>query len=93
VWGRDELGYRWLVLDRVVQGVTGVVRGQDRVEATKIHVIRQKLAGRPTPTHHHRRRIRDENGKRLARRDDARAIAKYRDDGASPADIRNMVGL
>ena len=32
-------------------------------------------------------------GKRLAKRDDARAIAKYRAEGASPQDIRRMVGL
>ena len=29
----------------------------------------------------------------LAARDDARAIAKFREDGASPQDIRAMVGL
>ncbi|MGR3804755.1 MAG: tRNA glutamyl-Q(34) synthetase GluQRS, partial [Marinibacterium profundimaris] len=28
-----------------------------------------------------------------AKRDDARAIATYRDEGKSPADIRAMVGL
>ena len=39
------------------------------------------------------RLIRDEAGKRLAKHDDARAITKYREDGASPADIRRMVGL
>jgi len=31
--------------------------------------------------------------KRLAKRDDARAIAKYRAEGATPQDIRRMVGL
>ena len=40
-----------------------------------------------------RRLIRDDQGKRLAKRDDARAIAKYRAEGATPADIRRMVGL
>ena len=35
----------------------------------------------------------DENGKRLAKRHDAKAIRKYREDGATPADIRRMVGL
>ena len=35
----------------------------------------------------------DEAGKRLAKRDDARAIGRYRDEGATPADIRRMVGL
>ena len=31
--------------------------------------------------------------KRLAKRDDARAIAQYRSEGATPVDIRRMVGL
>ena len=39
------------------------------------------------------RLIRDAAGKRLAKRDDARAIQKYRAEGATPADIRRMVGL
>ena len=82
-----------VVLDDAFQGVTHVTRGQDLFEATKIHVILQKLLGLPTPVYHHHTLIRDENGKRLAKRDDARAIAKYRADGAAPEDIRRMVGL
>ena len=35
----------------------------------------------------------DDAGKRLAKRDDARALSKYRAEGATPADIRRMVGL
>lgn len=82
-----------VVVDDAAQGITHVVRGQDLFEATKIHVVLQRLLGLPTPTYHHHRLIRDELGKRLAKRDDARAIRSYREDGASPADIRRMVGL
>ena len=39
----------------------------------------------------HHRLIRDDSGKRLAKRDDARAIALYRAQGASPAAIVAMV--
>ena len=35
----------------------------------------------------------DDTGRRLAKRDDARAIATYRAQGAIPGDIRAMVGL
>ena len=82
-----------VVLDDAAQGITHVVRGQDLFEATRIHVVLQRLLGLPTPIYHHHRLIRDEAGKRLAKRDDARAIAKYREDGASPGDIRRLVGL
>lgn len=82
-----------VVLDDAAQGITHVVRGEDLFEATRIHALLQLLLDLPTPIYHHHRLIRDETGKRLAKRDDARAIRLYRDDGASPADIRRMVDL
>jgi glutamyl-Q tRNA(Asp) synthetase len=82
-----------VVLDDAVQGITHVTRGEDLFEATSIHVLLQHLLGLPIPTYHHHRLIRDENGKRLAKRDDARAIRLYRQEGATPQDIRRMVGL
>lgn len=82
-----------VTLDDADQGITHVVRGEDLFEATKIHVVLQSLLGLPKPTYHHHKLIRDDAGKRLAKRDDARAIRTYREDGASPADIRRMVGL
>ncbi|MCV6585113.1 MAG: tRNA glutamyl-Q(34) synthetase GluQRS [Marinibacterium sp.] len=82
-----------VVLDDADQGVTHVVRGADLFEATQIHVLLQQILGLPTPVYHHHRLIRDDSGKRLAKRDDARAIATYRADGATPGDIRAMVGL
>ncbi|HHI70981.1 MAG TPA: tRNA glutamyl-Q(34) synthetase GluQRS, partial [Rhodobacteraceae bacterium] len=96
VLARRDMGTSYhlsVVLDDAAQGITDVIRGQDLFDATNIHVLLQALLGLPTPTYHHHRLIRDEAGKRLAKRDDARAIAKYRDDGASPADIRKMLTL
>ena len=96
VLARRDMGTSYhlsVVLDDAAQGITHVARGQDLFEATKIHVILQKLLGLPTPTYHHHTLIRDDTGKRLAKRDDARAISKFRDDGATPVDIRAMVGL
>lgn len=96
VLARRDMGTSYhlsVVLDDAAQGISHVVRGQDLFEATKIHVVLQKLLGLPTPTYHHHKLIRDENGKRLAKRDDARAIAKFRQEGATPKDIRRMVGL
>jgi glutamyl-Q tRNA(Asp) synthetase len=49
--------------------------------------------GLTSPAYHHHRLIRDETGKRLAKRDDARAIATYRAEGTTPCDIRALVGL
>jgi len=82
-----------VVLDDAAQGITHVVRGTDLAEATRIHVLLQQLLGLPTPVYHHHRLIRDDAGRRLAKRDDARALSKYRAEGATPADIRRRVGL
>ncbi|UWQ34849.1 tRNA glutamyl-Q(34) synthetase GluQRS [Leisingera sp. M527] len=82
-----------VVVDDADQGITHAVRGADLFEATQIHVLLQSLLGLPTPIYHHHRLIRDAHGKRLAKRDDARAIAKYRAEGATPQDIREMAGL
>ena len=79
--------------DDADQGITHVIRGEDLFDFTPIQVILQRLFGLPTPIYHHHRLIRDDAGKRLAKRDDARALSKYRSEGATPADIRAMVGL
>jgi glutamyl-Q tRNA(Asp) synthetase len=92
--GEDIVAYFLAsAFDDADQGITHVIRGEDLFDFTPIQVILQRLLGLPTPTYHHHHLIRDENGKRLAKRDDARAIAKYRTDGATPQDIRRMVGL
>ncbi|TNJ41625.1 tRNA glutamyl-Q(34) synthetase GluQRS [Phaeobacter sp. B1627] len=82
-----------VVVDDADQGITDVVRGADLFETTQIHVVLQTLLSLPVPRYHHHRLIRDSAGKRLAKRDDARAIAKYRSEGARPADIRDLIGL
>ena len=82
-----------VVVDDAAQDITHVIRGQDLVTATPIHVLLQALLGYPTPTYHHHRLIRDSDGKRLAKRDDARAIALFRQEDATPQDIRRMVDL
>ncbi len=82
-----------VVIDDADQKISHVVRGEDLLEATQIHVLLQALLGLPTPVYHHHNLIRDDTGKRLAKRDDARSIAKYRAEGASAQDIRAMVGL
>ncbi|NNL73606.1 MAG: tRNA glutamyl-Q(34) synthetase GluQRS [Silicimonas sp.] len=79
--------------DDADQGISHVIRGEDLFDFTPVQVILQHLFGFPTPIYHHHRLIRDDAGKRLAKRDDARAIRTYRQDGATPEDVRRLVGL
>jgi glutamyl-Q tRNA(Asp) synthetase len=82
-----------VVVDDAHQGITHVTRGRDLFGATALHRLLQALLGVPVPVYHHHRLIRDAAGRRLAKRDDARALATLRDRGATPAEIRAMVGL
>lgn len=96
VLARRDMGTSYhlsVVLDDAAQDISHVVRGADLFEATQIHVLLQRLLGLPTPIYHHHRLIRDENGKRLAKRDDARAISLYRSEGLTPEEIRSKVGI
>lgn len=96
VLARRDMGTSYhlsVVIDDAAQGVSHVIRGRDLFDATAIHVLLQRALELPTPIYHHHALIRDAAGKRLAKRDDARAIALFRAEGASPADIRRMVGL
>lgn len=96
VLARRDIGTSYhlaVVVDDSAQEITHVTRGLDLFDATQIHRVLQALLGLPTPIYHHHRLILDENGKRLAKRDDSRAIRKYREDGATPQDIREMVSL
>jgi glutamyl-Q tRNA(Asp) synthetase len=92
--GEDIVAYFLAAaLDDAAQGVTHVIRGEDLFDFTPVQVILQHLFGLPTPIYHHHRLIRDAQGRRLAKRDDARAIALYRSQGVSPDAVRAMVGL
>ena len=96
VLARRDIGTSYhlsVVVDDAAQHISEVVRGADLFEATPIHVLLQRLLGLPTPRYHHHRLIRDASGKRLAKRDDARALAKYRAEGVTPQQIRAMIGL
>lgn len=96
VLARRDLGTSYhlaVVVDDAHQGITEVVRGADLFDATRIHVLLQALLGLPTPAYHHHRLITDGAGRRLAKRDDARSLARYREEGARPADIRALLGL
>jgi glutamyl-Q tRNA(Asp) synthetase len=94
VLARSDIGISYhlaVVLDDAAQGVTHVTRGEDLFEATKIHVLLQYILGLPTPIYHHHRLIRDEHGKRLAKRDDARSIKSYRDQGFTVDQLRALM--
>lgn len=82
-----------VVVDDAAQGISLVTRGKDLFDSTWIHLLLQKLLDLPPPDYHHHRLIRDDAGKRLAKRDDSRSLRSLREDGATPDDIRQLLDL
>ncbi len=82
-----------VVVDDAAQGVTEVVRGHDLFAATGLHRLLQALLGLPEPAYRHHRLILDAEGKKLAKSTGSTGLRELRAQGASPADIRRLVGL
>jgi glutamyl-Q tRNA(Asp) synthetase len=82
-----------VVIDDAVQGVTEVVRGQDLFRSTSVHRLLQALLGLPQPAYRHHRLILDGAGQKLSKSTAATGLRELRAGGATPADIRRLVGL
>jgi glutamyl-Q tRNA(Asp) synthetase len=82
-----------VVIDDAEQGVTHVVRGQDLFAATAVHRVLQALFALPAPIYHHHHLILDADGQKLSKSTRATALRALRENGATSADIRRMVGL
>lgn len=82
-----------VVVDDARQGVTQVVRGRDLFQSTAVHRLLQALLDLPAPHYHHHRLVLDADGQKLSKSTRATALRALREGGASPADIRRMIGL
>jgi glutamyl-Q tRNA(Asp) synthetase len=82
-----------VVIDDALQGVTEVVRGRDLFWSTSVHRLLQRLLGLPQPAYRHHRLILDGAGQKLAKSTQATGLRELRAGGATPADIRRLVGL
>jgi glutamyl-Q tRNA(Asp) synthetase len=82
-----------VVVDDALQGVTEVVRGQDLFWSTSVHRLLQELLGLPQPAYRHHRLILDAAGRKLSKSTEATGLRELRAAGATPADIRRLVGL
>jgi glutamyl-Q tRNA(Asp) synthetase len=82
-----------VVVDDAWQGITHVVRGRDLFAATDLHRLLQVLLDLPAPLYRHHRLITDAMGRKLAKSARSTSLASLRARGATPADIRRLVGL
>ena len=82
-----------VMIDDALQGVTDVVRGQDLFWSTSVHRLLQTLLGIPQPAYRHHRLILDDAGQKLSKSTKATALRELHGQGATPAEIRRLVGL
>lgn len=82
-----------VTLDDAEQGVTLVTRGEDLFEMTHVHRLLQALFGLPIPEWHHHGLLVDEQGERLAKRNDALSLRALREAGQTPQQVRAAAGF
>jgi glutamyl-Q tRNA(Asp) synthetase len=82
-----------VAMDDALQGVTEVVRGQDLFWSTSVHRLLQALLGLPRPAYRHHRLILDDAGRKLSKSSKATGLRDLRAGGATPVEIRRLVGL
>ncbi|MFA6155418.1 tRNA glutamyl-Q(34) synthetase GluQRS [Mesorhizobium sp.] len=82
-----------VVMDDALQGVSHVVRGQDLFSATGVQRLLQELLDLPPPAYFHHRLILGPDGRKLSKSFGDTGLAALRAAGASPDDVRRMVGL
>jgi glutamyl-Q tRNA(Asp) synthetase len=91
LWRRDAPASYHLAatVDDAADGVSVVTRGADLFAATHIHRLLQVLLGLPEPRWHHHALLAGPDGRKLAKRRDAPALADRRragEDGSALAD-------
>ncbi len=82
-----------VTLDDHLQGVTLVTRGADLFAATHVHRLLQALLGLDVPAWYHHGLLRDETGRRVAKRDNPLTLRDLRLAGRTPAEVRQLAGI
>lgn len=96
VLARKDIGIAYhlaVVVDDAFQEITHVTRGDDLFGATHIHRQLQAVLGYREPIYLHHACVCDENGKRMAKRDEARSIRGLREIGMSPQEVLAMASV
>jgi glutamyl-Q tRNA(Asp) synthetase len=82
-----------VVVDDARQGVTHVTRGKDLFAATDLQRLLQELLDLPEPVYSHHRVICWSDGRKLSKTNRDMGLRALRDEGATAADIRQVIGL
>jgi len=92
--GRRDIPYSYhlsVVLDDADSAIECVVRGEDLLSSTPVHVILQTALNLPTPLYHHHKLIVDDTGNRLAKRHNALSLRNLKQQNKSKMDILTQI--
>ncbi len=90
VWRPDDVPAYQLacVVDDAAMQITEVVRGADLLVSTARQILLCRALGLRPPAFFHCELMRDDSGRRLAKRHDALSLKKLREQGKRPEDLR-----
>jgi glutamyl-tRNA synthetase len=93
VWRRDDApAYELAVVaDDHDMLITEVVRGEDLLLSTARQILLYRALGWPPPDWFHGPLVRDEDGKRLAKRTRAMSLGSLREKGVTPENLEKLV--
>ena len=93
VWRRDDVpAYQLAVVtDDAAMRITEVVRGADLLKSTARQILMYRALGLNIPQFYHCALLRDENGARLAKRQDALSIRHLRESGVRLEELRSRL--
>jgi glutamyl-Q tRNA(Asp) synthetase len=93
ILGRKDAGVSYhlcVVVDDADQGVDLVTRGEDLRPSAHLHRLLQALLELPEPQWRHHPLVRDDQGRRLAKRHDALSIRSLRESGVSAREVMEL---
>jgi glutamyl/glutaminyl-tRNA synthetase len=90
VWRPDDVPAYQLacVVDDAAMRITEVVRGADLLVSTARQILLYRALGLEPPTFFHCELMRDEAGRRLAKRHDTLSLRKLREQGREPEELK-----
>jgi glutamyl-tRNA synthetase len=90
IWRNDDVPAYQLacVVDDAAMQITEVVRGADLLLSTARQLLLFRALGLKAPAFFHCPLMLDENGRRMAKRNDALSLCALREKGAKPGELR-----
>lgn len=80
-----------VVVDDIDMGITHVIRGDDHVNNTPRQINIFKALGKPVPVYAHLPTVLNEQGEKMSKRNGAKPVTQYRDEGFLPEAMVNYL--